>query len=191
MEAGAGGQAEDALGHLVHRVLLHPDVAASAEGLPQAGEEQPQVVVDFGGRGHGGARVAAGVLLLDGDGGGDALDFVHVRLLDALQELPGVGGERLDVAPLALGVDGVEGQGGLAGAGHPGDHRDGPVGNLEVDVFQVVHPGAADADGVVRLGQGAGAGGGSGFRGHGSNWAPEGEPGRTEAFAAGGSNPSL
>ena len=33
------------------------------------------------------------------------------------EELAGVGGQRLDVAPLALGVDRVEGQGRLARAG--------------------------------------------------------------------------
>jgi hypothetical protein len=39
---------------------------------------------------------------------GQALDAVHVRLLHELQELPRIGGEALDVATLALGVDGVE-----------------------------------------------------------------------------------
>ena len=75
-----------------------------------AGVEQAQVVVNLGGRGDGGARVARGVLLLDGDGRSEAVDLVHVGLFDALQKLAGVGGERLDVAPLPLGVDGVEGQ---------------------------------------------------------------------------------
>ena len=76
--------------------------------------EQAQVVVDLGGRGDGGARVARRVLLLDGDGRSQAVDQVHVGLLDALQKLARIGGERLDIAPLPLGVDGVEGQRTLA-----------------------------------------------------------------------------
>ena len=156
VEAAARGSGENPCGHLVHGVFFHPGAARQAVGVPDAGKQQPEVVVDFGGGGDGGARVAAGVLLLDGDGGGDAFDFIHVRLLDTLQELPGVGGERLDVASLPFGVDGVEGQGRLAGARHAGDDRDGVVENVQMDVFQVVDAGAPDADGV---GQGCRAAG--------------------------------
>ena len=59
----------------------------------------------------------AGAALLDGDGRREAVDVVDVGLLHLPQELPGVGGERLDVAPLPLGVEGVEGEGRLARAG--------------------------------------------------------------------------
>jgi len=40
----------------------------------------------------------------------EALDDVDVGLLHLAQELAGVRGERLHVAALALGVDGVEGE---------------------------------------------------------------------------------
>ena len=115
-----------------------------------AGVEQAQVVVDLGGRGDGGARVARRVLLLDGDGRGEAVDQVHVGLFDALQKLARVGGERLDVAPLPLGIDGVEGQRTLARTGDAADHRQLAVGNLAGDVLQVVRPRAADDDGVIQ-----------------------------------------
>ena len=36
--------------------------------------------------------------------------MLDVRLLHHLQELAGVGGQALDVAPLPLGIDGVEGE---------------------------------------------------------------------------------
>src|SRR5208283_4065561 len=72
-----------------------------------------KVVVNFGGRGDGRARIARGVFLADGDGRGDAGDLVHIGLFHALQELPGVGGEGFDVAALAFGIDGVKGQGDL------------------------------------------------------------------------------
>ena len=48
--------------------------------------------------------------------GGMPVDAVHLRLVHAIEELPRVGGERLDVAALAFGVDGVEGERGLARA---------------------------------------------------------------------------
>jgi hypothetical protein len=110
------------------------------------GEEQAQVVVQLGGGAHRGARGAHRVLLLERDGGPDVLDAVHVGPIEALQEHAGVGGQRLDVAPLAFCEERVEGQGGLARAGDPGDHGDAVVGNVDGDVLQVVLPGSLDPE---------------------------------------------
>jgi len=84
-------------------------------GDPDPGVEEPQVVVDLGDGPDGGAGVAARRLLVDGDGRGQALDEVDVGLVHLPEELAGVGREGLDVAPLALGVDRVEGERRLAG----------------------------------------------------------------------------
>src|SRR5262249_46329033 len=83
-----------------------------------------------------------------------------VRLLHHLQELPGVGGERLHVAALALGIDGVEGERRLARAGQPGEHHELVARDLDVDALEVVLARAADGDhaAVVRV-----LGGGAGF----------------------------
>ena len=82
---------ENALGNLVHRVFLHLLAAFRAVGPADAGIQQAQVIVDFGCRGYGRARIARLVLLPDGDRRGDAVDQVHIRLLNALQKLPGIG----------------------------------------------------------------------------------------------------
>ena len=140
----AFAQRQNAVGNFVDRVFLYFLSADQAEGAADAGEEQAQVVVDFGGGGDGGARVAGGILLLDGDGRSDAVDHVDVGLLDALQELAGVGRERFDVAALAFGVDGVEGERRLAGAGDTGDHRQLVVRDLKIDVLEVMDPGPAN-----------------------------------------------
>jgi hypothetical protein len=103
-----------------------------------AGEQQTEVVVDLGDGAHRGARVAAGRLLVDGDGRRQALDEVDVGLVHLPEELAGVGRQRLDVAALALGVDGVEGQRGLARPGQPGEHDELVARQVERDVAQVV-----------------------------------------------------
>ncbi len=59
------------------------------------------------------------VRLLDGDGRWDAIDRVRHRLVHAVEELPRVGAERLDVAALALGVDRIEREARFAGATRP------------------------------------------------------------------------
>ena len=78
--------------------------------------------------------------------GREAFDGVDVGALDLVEELAGVGGERFDVAALALGVDGVEGERTLAGAGETGDHRERVAGDAHVDVAQIVLARAAHRD---------------------------------------------
>jgi hypothetical protein len=68
------------------------------------------VIVDLGHRADGGTRGAHRVGLVDGDGRWNALDAVHLRTIHAVEELPRVGREGLDVAPLAFGVQRIEGQ---------------------------------------------------------------------------------
>ena len=130
-------------GHdLVHDLLgrLGGDRAAAVVtvGLADPGPQQAQVVVDLGDRAHGGARVARGGLLVDRDGRRQALDGVHVGLVHLAQELARVGAQGLDVAALALGVDGVEGQRRLARAGQAGDDHQRVARQPDVDVLQVV-----------------------------------------------------
>ena len=91
-----------------------------------------------------------GRLLLDRDRRRQALDVVDVGLLHHAQELARVGRQRLDVAALAFGVDGVERERGFAGTGQAGDHDQLVARQVEIDVLQVVRPRAADADEVHR-----------------------------------------
>ena len=84
--------------------------------------------------------------MLDGDGGREAVDGVDVGALHLVEELAGVGGKGFDVAALAFGVNGVEGEGGLAGAGEAGDHGEGIAQDGDGDVAQVVLASSADVD---------------------------------------------
>ena len=133
---------------------LRGDLAAAVVAVRHAdvGEEQPQVVVDLGDGADRRARVRAGGLLLDGDGRRQAVDQVDVRLLHLLEELAGVGRQRLDVAPLPLGVDGVEGERRLAGARQAGDDDQLVAREVDVDVLEVVDARAAHRNPVVRHG---------------------------------------
>ena len=126
--------------HLIHRLLADflaaPGTVRNADACP----EQAQVVVDFRHRAHGGAGVAAGGLLVDGDGGAQAVDHVHVGLLHLPQELPGVAGQAFHIPPLALGINGIEGQAALARAGQPGEHHQLVPWDGQVHVAQVMLP---------------------------------------------------
>ena len=88
--------------------------------------------------------------LFDRDRRRQAFDVVDVGLVHHAEELAGVGGQRFDVAALAFGIDGVEGERGLAGAGQAGDHDQLLARQVEVDVLEVVRACTADADVVQR-----------------------------------------
>ncbi len=145
---GAGGALEEAVGDLARRLLLNGTAALGAEGLPHAGEEEAEVVVDLRDGAHGGAGVVARGLLVNGDGRGKPLNALHLGLVHHAQKLPGVAGEAFHVAPLPLGVDGVKGQGAFPRAGNPGDDDELAPGKLQADVLQVVLPSAPDDDAV-------------------------------------------
>jgi len=101
---------QHAVHHLLHGLRGDHLAALGAVRDADACEQHAQVVVDLGDGAHGGSRVLAGGLLLDRDRGRQPLDRVDLGLLHLLEELPRVGGQRLDVAALALGVDRVERQ---------------------------------------------------------------------------------
>ena len=103
-----------------------------------AGVEQAEVVVDLGDRADRRARVLGGGLLVDGHRGREPLDEVDVGLVHLPEELAGVRRQRLDVAALALGEDGVERQGRLARAGEAGEDDQRVPGQVERDVLEVV-----------------------------------------------------
>ena len=140
-----------------HRILVdalrgvpaHRLAAVPAMQLRRAREQQLQMIVELGHRADGRARRAHRVRLVDRDGRRNAVDAVHRRLVHAVEELARVRRERLDVTTLALGVQRVEHQRGLARAGHTRHDHELVQRNLEAQVLEVVLPGTVDADAGV------------------------------------------
>ena len=162
LEPGALGQAEYGVHDLLDGLSLDRTSALVAVGTPYPCEQQPEIVVDLGNGAYRGARVVGDAFLIDGDGGRQALDVFHVRLVHPAQELARVGRQRLDVAALSLGVDGVERQRALAGAGDAGDDYELVARDGDVDVLEVVLARSANHDvfegHVVRVFSGIGLG---------------------------------
>ena len=154
-DPAALGAPEDRLDDLVG--AAPPDLAAAAVAVlhADARPQHAQVVVHLGDGADGRARIARRRLLLDGDGRRQAADRLVLRLVELAEELAGVAAQRLDVAALALGVDGVEGERALARAAGPGEHHQLALGHIQVDVLEVVLGGATDLD-AIELGGGQG-----------------------------------
>ena len=83
-------------------------------GSPVCGKKNTEVIVDLGGGGESGASGSAGLPLFDGKGGGEALNGVHCRCGELGEMMASVGGKTFQVSALALGVDGVKGEGGFS-----------------------------------------------------------------------------
>ena len=123
----------------------HPAAWADEFGHPRI--EQLEVVGEFRHGAHGGARGSHRVGLVDGNGWWHAVDAVDQGLVHAIEKLPCVGGEGLDVAALPLGIHGVEDQRALARARDARDHDDLPEGEVYGKVLKIVLPSAPDLDG--------------------------------------------
>ena len=136
---------DDLLGGLPGDRLAADVAVRMADARPQ----QAQVVVDLGDRADRRPRVARRRLLVDRDRRRQALDRVDVGLVHLAQELPRVGAQRLDVAALALGVDRVEGERGLARSRQPRDDHERVARERERDVLEVVLARAGDDDRVA------------------------------------------
>ena len=146
IEPRAFRQRQDAVDHLRDGLALDRQPGGGRVGHADARPQQPHVVVDLGDGADGRARVLRGGLLLDRDRRREAVDLVDVRLLHHLEELAGIGRQALDIAALALGIDGVEGERGLARAGQAGEHHQLVARDRDVDVLEVVLARAADRD---------------------------------------------
>ena len=144
------GQLLDGIDNLLDGLAGDLPAALGAVGMADPGEEQTQIVVDLGDGAHGGAGVLAGAFLVDGDGRAQALDVVDIRLFHAAQELAGVGGERLHVAALSFGIDGIEGQRAFPGAGNAGNDHQLIAGDGDIDILEIVLAGTFDNNGIQR-----------------------------------------
>ena len=140
------GQGQHVIDHLRHALGRERDAVVRTMRISDPGEEESQVIVDLGDRADRRARVVACRFLLDRDGGREAFDQVDIGLLHELEKLPGVGGERFHVAPLSLGVERVERERRLAGAGKSRDDHEAVPRQVEIHVLEVVRACAANPD---------------------------------------------
>ena len=106
--------------------------------LTHPGPQQAEIVIDLGDGAHGGAGVFAGGLLIDGNGGAQSLDIIHIRLTHLPQKLACISRQRLHITALAFCVNRVEGQTALAAARKAGDDHHFITRYLYRDILQVV-----------------------------------------------------
>ena len=142
-DAAPLGQVLHLVDHLADGLRVQGGPVLGTARLADAGEQEAQIVIDLGDRANGRARVVRRGLLFDGDGRRQPFDMVDVGFLHHGEKLSGVGRQGLHVAALALGIERVERQRRLAGAGQSRDHDQPVAWNVEVDVLEIVRARAA------------------------------------------------
>ena len=101
----------------------------------QAGVHEAQAVEKLGPRAKGAADPRDAGTLVQGQRGGHIAQLVHLGLGRLGHAAAGVGGERFQIAPGALGVQNAQGQRGFSGAGDAGDSHDLMERYIRIDVF--------------------------------------------------------
>ena len=140
------GGVEDSRTCTLNAVTAHFATAFRADGMPDRCEQQPQVVADFCDGADCRARILYCVLLAQRERRRNLGNRIDVRPLHPLQEQACVSRKALHVAPLTLGIDGVEDETRFARARHSRDDGQLLAGNFERNISQVVSARAPDTD---------------------------------------------
>jgi hypothetical protein len=154
-----GFEGENSLDNGLRRLLRQLAAAVRTMGHSRAGVQEPEEIVDAGGRRQRAARMHGRNALLDRQNGGQPLDFVDVGALHLIEVGARPGREGFEIPALPLGEKGVEGERAFTAAADAGDGNQRAAGNIDVDILQIVDPRPADADGIGR-------GVNGGWRGH-------------------------
>ena len=85
----------------------------------------------------------------DGYGRRNAVDPLGRWLIELIEKLAGVSRKAFNISPLALGIERVEGHAGFATAGDAAEYDQLPVGQVEIDLPQVVDGYTAQLDGTL------------------------------------------
>ena len=150
LKANPFRQLDNGVDHLVNGLGPDGTTAMGAVGLPGPAKEEAQVIVDLCHRAHRGARIVAGGFLIDGNGGREPFNGIHVGLVQLAKKLACIGGQALYVAPLTLSKNGVEREGRLAAATDASEYHQAIAGNGEVDIAKVMLTSATNTDHVLR-----------------------------------------
>ena len=109
------------------------------------------VIANLGHCADGRTRGADGVPLFQRNGGRNALDRIDLRFVHAIEELARVRRKRFDIAALAFGVEGIEGEGAFARTAQAGDDDQLIGREVEIEVLEVVMANSTQANDRIFL----------------------------------------
>ena len=124
--------------HLIHRLAPDLSPALRAVGNADPGVEKTHIIVDLRDGSHRGSGIAVRGFLVNGNGGRQALNALHIRLLHLSQKLAGIGGKGFHIPALSLRVNGVKGQGRFSGPGKAGENHQLISRDIHGNILQIM-----------------------------------------------------
>ena len=140
------------IGDLVGRLTLDDTPALGTVRRAHASEQQAQVVINLSYGTNRRPGILGRRLLIDRHGRRQAVNRIQIRLIHLAQKLARIAGKALDIATLALGIDGIERQRTLTRTGKAGNDHELVARNRDIDIAQVVLTRTANNDRSIRHG---------------------------------------
>ena len=137
---------EDLRARALDRVAADFAAALRTHRAPDRRKQQPQIVADFRDGADRRSRILDCVLLAQRERRRYLRNRIDVRPLHPLEEQPRVSRQALHVAPLTLGINGVEHQARFARSRHSRHDGQPLARNFERNISQVVSARAPDTD---------------------------------------------
>ena len=137
---------QEPLDGLVDALCSHRRVAFRTVHHTQPRRQHAKIVVHLRERADRRSRRAPGRPLLDRHRRGEPLNLFEHRFRHLPHKLPRIGRKALDIPPLPLGVERVEGERGFPRAAGAAADRHRAAGNIGIDRFEIVLRRAADRD---------------------------------------------
>ena len=109
-KTGALAQGFHPVHNLVDGLTGNLLAAFGAVGNAHPSPKQTQIIVNLRNGTHSRPRVFGGGLLINGNGGRQSVNGVHIRLVHLPQKLPGIAGKALHISSLAFRINGIKGK---------------------------------------------------------------------------------
>ena len=114
--------------------------------LAESGNQQPEVAVEVGKGTDGRPGIAEMIALGEGDYGSKPGDMIDLGPTQFIEVLAGIGREGFEMAALTFTRENIKDKRGLPRTGQTGNCDELPMGQVKIDVLEVVFVSTPDSD---------------------------------------------
>src|SRR5260370_9127178 len=142
-------QVDDRVDNLLEGLLAELASRVRTVWMADTSVQQAQVIIHLCHRADSRTRIVCRPFLIDRESRGEAIDMINIWLLHFIQELPRIGRQRLDIAALSFGKNGVKGQATLARAGKTRNDHQLVTRKSHIYIFEIMCAGTANTNFIL------------------------------------------
>ena len=114
----------------------------------QPGKHQPENIQKLRSRAKGTAYPRHARSLVKSEGGRNIQDLIDIGFCRLSHPSPSIGRERFEISSRSLRIENPQRKRGFTGSGNAGNTYDLIQRNIDIDILQIVNPGASHTDGA-------------------------------------------